>query len=177
MPATARRTRRDSERGSMLVEFAIVLPILGALLIGMLTGGVAYNRKLAMTNGAREGGRYGATLPVQNFVNLNAWLDDVANISVRAVDDTMPANANGRVVCVAYVHPDGVIVSDQTTRRYETGGTVSYSAEPCFSDGRPNSERRVQVMLKRNSSLNALIFNQNIGITGKSVARFEALAG
>jgi hypothetical protein len=32
-------------------------------------------------------------------------------------------------------------------------------------------------MLKRNSSLNALIFNQNIGITGKSVARFEALAG
>jgi hypothetical protein len=69
------------------------------------------------------------------------------------------------------------VVSDQTTRRYETGGTVSYSAEPCFSDGRPSSERRVQVMLKRNSSINALIFNQNIGITGKSVARFEALAG
>jgi hypothetical protein len=177
MPVNESRARRASEGGSMLVEFAIILPVLGALLIGMLTGGMAYSRKLALTNGAREGGRYGATLPVQNFANINNWLDNVANVAVGAVDDSLPTNASGRVVCVAYVYPDGIVTGDQTTKRYESGGTVGYAAEPCFNDGRPNSERRVQVMIQRTTELNALIYRRQVTLTGKSVARFEALAG
>ena len=34
------------------------------LLLGMVTAGLAYNKKLAITNGVREGSRYGATLSV-----------------------------------------------------------------------------------------------------------------
>ena len=171
------RARRASEGGSMLVEFAIILPILGALLIGMLTGGMAYSRKLALTNGAREGGRYGATLPLQNFATPDAWLDEVSNVAVHAVDDGLPSNASGRVVCVAYVHPDGSGV-DGTLRRYEASGLVTYDpGQKCFDDSRPSSERRVQILLKRNTDLNALIYRHQVGLTGKSVARFEALAG
>jgi hypothetical protein len=151
--------------------------VLGALLIGMLSGGIAYNRKLALTNGAREGGRYAATLPVQNFANLNAWLNSVATVAVGAVDDNLPVGASGRVVCVAYVHPAGVVTGDQTTRRVETGGSVSYSADKCFSDGRPDTERRVQVELSRAASLNAIIYSKALTLRGRSVARFEALGG
>jgi Flp pilus assembly protein TadG len=161
----------------MLVEFAIILPVLGALLIGMLSGGMAYSRKLSLTNGAREGARYGATLPVQNFANLDAWLDEVSSVAVDAVDDNLTDDAEGRVVCVAYVHPDGIATNDRTTRRYQADGATGYEPEPCFDDGRPNSERRVQVLLQRTSDLNALIYQHEVTLTGKSVARFEALTG
>lgn len=52
--------RRDS--GQSLAEFAIVLPILLALLVGIFEFGVAWNRKQVLTNAAREGARL-AVLP------------------------------------------------------------------------------------------------------------------
>lgn len=55
--------RRDS--GQSLVEFAIVLPILLALLVGIFEFGVAWNRKQVLTNAAREGARL-AVLPNTN---------------------------------------------------------------------------------------------------------------
>src|SRR5262245_30517577 len=57
-----RRTR--GEHGSILIETALILPILVMLLLGLVSGGDAYQRKLSLQNGAREGARYGATLPV-----------------------------------------------------------------------------------------------------------------
>ena len=52
--------RRES--GQSLLEFAIVLPILLALLVGIFEFGVAWNRKQVLTNAAREGARL-AVLP------------------------------------------------------------------------------------------------------------------
>ena len=43
------------ESGQSLLEFAIVLPILLALLVGIFEFGVAWNRKQVLTNAAREG--------------------------------------------------------------------------------------------------------------------------
>jgi Flp pilus assembly protein TadG len=53
---------RRRESGQSLVEFAIVLPILLALLVGIFEFGVAWNRKQVLTNAAREGARR-AVLP------------------------------------------------------------------------------------------------------------------
>ena len=50
------------ESGQSLLEFAIVLPILLALLVGIFEFGVAWNRKQVLTNAAREGARR-AVLP------------------------------------------------------------------------------------------------------------------
>lgn len=47
--------RRTGERGAALVEFAIVMPLLVMLVLGLFSGGLAYNRQLALTNGVREG--------------------------------------------------------------------------------------------------------------------------
>ena len=54
------------DRGSVAVEFALVLPILATLLIGVIEFGNAYGAQLAVTNAAREAAR---TMAVQNSVS------------------------------------------------------------------------------------------------------------
>ena len=51
-----RRTRRH-DRGQSLVEMAIALPILLAVVIGIFEFGTAWNRRQVITNAAREGAR------------------------------------------------------------------------------------------------------------------------
>lgn len=54
-----RHLRRD-QRGAQLVEFAIVVPILLLLVIGIFEFGRAYFSWIVITNGAREGARTAA---------------------------------------------------------------------------------------------------------------------
>ncbi|MET4144053.1 TadE/TadG family type IV pilus assembly protein [Arthrobacter sp. UYCo732] len=46
-----------SERGSVAVEFALILPILVAVLLGIMEFGRAYNAQITVTAAAREGAR------------------------------------------------------------------------------------------------------------------------
>lgn len=46
-----------SERGAAAVEFALILPILVSLLIGIVEFGRAYNAQITLTAAAREGAR------------------------------------------------------------------------------------------------------------------------
>lgn len=48
---------RDKERGAAAVEFALVLPVLLLLVLGMLEFSRAYNVQISLTNAAREGAR------------------------------------------------------------------------------------------------------------------------
>jgi Flp pilus assembly protein TadG len=175
----ARGARRCSdERGAALVEFALLLPLLVMLLLGIVTSAEAYGQKLSITNGAREGARYGATLPVGNFATLNAWLDDVAAKTKNTVEGGLPTGLSGRAICIAYVFPNGTDTNDRTTSRTENAaGTVTYAQTSCFSDSRANSERRIQVTLNRNATLDAFLVKQTIGLGARSITRFEAIAG
>lgn len=49
--------RAREERGQSLVEFAIALPILLAIVIGIFEFGMAWNQRQVVTNAAREGAR------------------------------------------------------------------------------------------------------------------------
>ena len=54
--ANARCVReRAGERGQSLFEFALVLPILMLILLGMIMFGIALNNFLELTNGATAG--------------------------------------------------------------------------------------------------------------------------
>lgn len=46
-----------SERGSVAVEFALILPLLIGLLLGIVEFGRAYNAQITVTAAAREGAR------------------------------------------------------------------------------------------------------------------------
>jgi Flp pilus assembly protein TadG len=166
------------ERGSALLEFAVVLPILLALLVGIVTSGAALNRSNSLNNAARETARFGATLPADN---LTWWLNEVADVAVEAATGDLADGTDGRYVCVAFVYPDGTVPADSSigedhTVRIEvdSAGTKSITTgSTCYADGRPNAERRVQVVAERNTDLEFFFFNRTVPIDGVSAARYE----
>lgn len=171
----SRLGKPDPRSGAALVEFTLLLPIFLMLLFGLVTSGLAFNHKLSLTHGARETGRYGATLPVSNFGGLSEWLDDLAARAVQNAGGSLDPGAPGFEVCVAYLHPVGTGDTDRTLQRYESPeGTVDYAYEECFPDGRPVDERRVQVSLTRTADIQAFVFNRTVTLTSKAVTKFEA---
>ena len=52
-----RRAASNGERGSVLVEFGLVVPIFVTLVIGAATLGLSYNANNSLNNAARESAR------------------------------------------------------------------------------------------------------------------------
>lgn len=52
------RRKNRSESGQSALEFAIILPVLLAIVVGIFEFGIAWNRKQVLTNAAREGARW-----------------------------------------------------------------------------------------------------------------------
>lgn len=74
------RWRAHGDGGAAAVEFALVLPILVALLFGIVEFGFAFNTQISMTQAAREGVR---------VVALN--LEDAGGNPISGVDATQDA--------------------------------------------------------------------------------------
>ena len=164
-----------------MVEFALVLPLLVCLLLGIFTGGIALNQKAAVSSGVREGSRYGATLPVASSSctsgsqTMACWLSEVADVTVEASEDALDTGAPDMEVCIAYVHPAGTDATDRTTRlvRTSSGDSVT-TGSTCFSDGRPSDERRVQVAGSRRGSIEFFFGTATPTLATDSVTKFEA---
>ncbi|MGK7222254.1 TadE/TadG family type IV pilus assembly protein [Kocuria flava] len=62
--------RVRTERGAAAVEFALVVPILLALLLGIIEFGRAYNMQISLTHAARE--------TVRTMAVGNVWADAVS---------------------------------------------------------------------------------------------------
>lgn len=162
--------RPARERGAVLVEFVIVMPLLLGLVLGMITFGNWYNSKLNISTAAREGARYGATLPLSGYASTNAWLDVVATASVSAAAGQLGSGVASRYICVALIDSSG------TTRRVDSGGSVSYSTgTSCFTDSL-GSESRVQTVLQRSGTINIVLYSGSATVSGRAVARFEAVS-
>jgi len=147
----------------------------------MVTGGFAYNQKLAITNGVREGSRFGATLPVASSVcgagagSLDCWLQQVADVTQSASEGELSASATALSICVAYVYPAGTAANDTTkSLRRTAGGDSISSGSSCFADGRPNGERRVQVTGSRQGKIEFLVSSATPTLSSQSVTKFEA---
>lgn len=161
-PGAASRRSRD-ERGAGLVEFALLLPLFLSLAFGVLTGGTAYNRKLAITTAAREGARYGATLP--SSTPVGTLLAQVADVTESSGSGELDDGTAGRLICVAFVSSTGA-ASKLTRTTSDASGSGT-----CFSDGRTDS--RVQVRVERTAEFNVFFFHPTVTLSGRSVARYE----
>ena len=53
-----KRMRRQRDRGAAAVEFALVLPLLLLLVLGILEFGRVFNIQISLSNAAREGARH-----------------------------------------------------------------------------------------------------------------------
>lgn len=79
--------KHDSERGAVAVEFAILLPLLLMLVLGIIEFGRAYNTQLTLTNAARDGVR---VMAINN--NPTTAATAVQN-AASSVSTTIPASA------------------------------------------------------------------------------------
>lgn len=184
-PTTVTSSNRTSEQGTALLEFAVVLPVLLSLLLGIITSGSALNSSNSINNAARESARFGATLPADN---LTFWLNEVADVAIDSATGDLKDGSPGRYICVSYVYPDGTISTviidgepvpvmgaDHTARLEinEAGAKTVTAGQSCYNDGRPNGERRVQVVGRRDADLQFVFFDRTVTLDGQSTARFE----
>jgi Flp pilus assembly protein TadG len=89
-PANAGQTRR----GSVLVEFALLSPLLLLLLAGCLDVGLLLRTALCVAEAARAGAQYGSTSPAKAY--------DTAGMQAAALDaspNTPGLSATGERVC------------------------------------------------------------------------------
>lgn len=103
---------RPSERGAAAVEFAIVVPVLVMLLLGIVEFSRAYNAQASLSAAAREGVRVMAlsndpvasrTAAKNTAVSLNPALTD-SNITFKNLDTgtTTCASGNRMTVTISY---------------------------------------------------------------------------
>jgi Flp pilus assembly protein TadG len=94
------RMAKQSERGAVAVEFALLLPVLLVLVVGIVEFGRAYNTQITLTHAAREGVRVMAirndpeaakTRTVDSAVGLNPAL--------QTSDVTIVTNGPNTAVC------------------------------------------------------------------------------
>ena len=91
-------TSRNSERGSAMVEAAIVMPILLLLMVGIFEISRAYETWQVLTNAAREGARMSVT-PSGDSATVTAlirqYMED-GQLS-RAADAAVVVNRNSKI--------------------------------------------------------------------------------
>jgi hypothetical protein len=91
------------------------------------------------------------------------------------VADVAPSDSGG-FICVAYVAGEGDLLSTERqiigTPRASDGLTASSTvAAPCFNDGLTDS--RVQVLVRRDSELNAVLYSSDLELRTHSSIPYE----
>lgn len=157
------------DRGAVAVEFALVLPVLMTIVLGVVTGGMVLNRQLSVSHAAREAARYGAVLPVDECQPVTAcggstWADLVRLVAVqRAGSDVTAAQ-----VCVALVEGPGAAPVALGTGHTTAGGTTA-----CYADGSTDTGTRVQVRIARGDRIELFGASVPVTINSSATARAE----
>src|SRR5215212_25969 len=122
-------SRLRDERGTAIVELALVLPLFLFIVIGMLHFGTAFNYWINETHLANEAARFavvnknpgGTTATLQQYIQAQAETDELRDGGTDSV-------ANPLEVCVEF--PDGPVVGGPVTVNVRT----QYDWLPIISD-------------------------------------------
>jgi Flp pilus assembly protein TadG len=101
-PATARRRHKGHfERGAAAVEMALVMPLLTAMIVGIIDFSRIFNAELQLSQAAREGARLASLLPQTTSIAINST--DATAIQTRA-QLAAPNPAFGATLPLTNVH-------------------------------------------------------------------------
>jgi Flp pilus assembly protein TadG len=148
---------RWGDRGAVLIEAAIITPLLLLLLFGIFTTARAWNVHNVLDHAAREAARYGAVDPTHS---------DILTIAQGEVIAASIPWAQVDVSCSAVIEGGSVDSSDGLGNLCLASGT---------SPGQdPTTDDRVQVKLMINGyKLDFLFFSIDVDLKGQAVARLE----
>lgn len=125
-------------RGAALIEFAVSLPLLMVLVVGIFDFGGAFNLKQELNNAVREGARFGASEPTNDQLNTGT---PTSVDAVRYVVASYLIAARLNDCGLATMAPP-TSQSAQMTWTYSTTGSCSSVLQltiqrPCVSVGCP----------------------------------------
>lgn len=126
--------RRRSERGAVIVEFAMVLPLLAIMLLGILDLSMMVYNKAVITNASREGCRFGIRreLDRTNTAAIDTQIQTVVNNYCQ--QHLVGLVSNNPVVAVTWPSPADLGDPLQVTVTYQYGflglHTVSSYSNP-----------------------------------------------
>jgi Flp pilus assembly protein TadG len=115
-----RRTRLKSERGAELIEFALVLPLLLLVVLGIVDFGFLFQRMEVVTNAAREGARLGV-LPGYSATDVCARVVNYVQNGGLPVTGSCPTTFTG-TCCSSPTNPV-ITVDTAATISLPSGGT------------------------------------------------------
>ncbi|GAA3673074.1 hypothetical protein GCM10023081_09300 [Arthrobacter ginkgonis] len=94
---------REKQRGATAVEFALILPLLIAMLMGVIDFGLAFSQNISLQAAAREGARQGVTQGdvIAYTRQARGQLDD-SKLQVKFSVDTSGGTPGVVVVCARY---------------------------------------------------------------------------
>lgn len=153
-----------------MVEFALTLPVLIMLLLGIFTGGMAWNQRQSVTYATADGARYAAAVPPTQTFSSGTWQSNVRQLVIdRAGGDL---SGSGTTVCVALVTGSGSGVAVRTP-----ASSFSSSGAPCIANETyPTTANdnglRVQIVATRPAQIELGLFGTiNVTITATATAR------
>ena len=146
-----------------MVEFALVLPVVASLLLGLMTGGLAYNKKIAITDAVGGAARYGSTL-ADSSTFATSVRDRLVTLSA--------GELSGSDVCVELIR--GGPTNTVARSWYAGGGTcpTQFGTAPTT----PNVATGfcvVRVWGMKEAKLQAVLFNSGLKLKAGHVAAFE----
>lgn len=167
-PAACHRSR-ERDRGAVLVEFALVFPILMMLLVGTVSGGMVMNRRLEVSQATREAARYGATVAPEQCTPTsvcggNTWAQHVRTVAVSRSDGAIESAD----VCVALVQGPGSAPTPVSPfhTTHPTGGA-------CYVDDSADQGMRIQVVATYTDEIEAVLTNVPLSITTRATSKAE----
>jgi len=149
----------------------LVVPVLLLFLLGIISGGAAYNQKQELTHAAREGARYGATLPADQAFSNGTWATNVQALIVERSAGSLTAAQ----VCVS-------LVSGATAEVVSPPESHSTSGTPCilgqtYPTSATDDGTRVQVAVQRPATIELGLFgSRTITLTSRATAKSESAA-
>lgn len=169
------RQSRHASRGTVALEFALVLAALAMMLIGTVTTGMSYSQALSITNAVREGSRFGATADASG----GTWVSDtLGRVSSTQFD---PAGAQTSM-CVSLFKQGTGTVAGRSGCNLGSGPALTApdaaSDNPAVPTGLGNGQCVVRVIAARTFTINLVVFGSiTRTMTRYAVDRYEGTAG
>jgi len=167
--------RRRDESGAVAVEFALILPILVMLLLGVTTTGLAYSDHLAITNAAREAGRFGSAVDYSS--GAATWANNVQS-RVQQTYYNAGTTLSLSQICVQLVNPAVAAPAGPVLASPTTQGAACSSNVPANPSVVPAGSCLVKVWVKKPATINLGIFTvPSFNISATSVSFYGRYTG
>lgn len=120
---------QKNDRGATILEMALVLPILFAVIFGILEFGRAYNIFQTVTNAAREGARYSVAPIAAGFANAGS----------------LPTESQIKADVQYFLHGGGIAVDPDTNILIDQNCTSDTSTDCTTVNGKKITYTKVTV--------------------------------